>query len=206
MIAIPPLPWPFHLRFRVGHCWIMKTRQKGRARDIWNPVWGIKKIVHWGVQCRNRQWDVLCEVTRVCIRRASRTPHLRLCGWAVKKSCLCPWCSAHSCIWAASEQHLVWITPGEGTSIQYVYFVPDVFLWLTYVGSCFALLLFFINMVRKKKTSLNVKGEFLEVRMCVCLSWISEANFWLPHHCHRTMAIKGLHKWVSLVVSRRRSF
>lgn len=85
---------------------------------------GHKKIMHRSVQCRNRQWDVLCEVTRVCIRCAPRTSPSQTLRQSSKK------------IMSASlmlslqlnSQHLVWITPGEGTSIQYVYFVPDVFL------------------------------------------------------------------------------
>lgn len=120
MLAIPPLPWPFHLRFRVGHCWIMKTRQKGRARDIWNRVWGIKKIMHRSVQCRNRQWDVLCEVTRVCIRCASRTSPSQTLWLSSKKSCLRPWCSAHSwtrSIWSGLPQEKV---PAYSMSILFL--------------------------------------------------------------------------------------
>lgn len=80
---------------------LLDYENKAEGTCTWHleSCMGHKKIMHWGVQCRNRQWDVLCEVTRVCIRCASRTPPsqtLRLSS--KKKSCLRPWCSAHSCI------------------------------------------------------------------------------------------------------------
>lgn len=128
-------------------------------------------------------------------------PHLRFCSWAVKR---------HVCVPDAQPTAELAASGLDYPRRRYQHTVCQFCSWRVFMTNiCWFLLhspFIFHQHGQEKKNSLNVKGEFLEVRMCVCLSWISEANFWLPHHCHRTMAIKGLHKWVSLVVSRRRSF
>lgn len=125
--------------FWVSHCRIKETRQ-----DIWKHAQkhSMQKRVQYRAVLR-----VVTRVHRIYLQNLYTSPRLiSECARAVKIMCTSPTLSPR-----LNSQHMVRITPGEGTS---THFCSWHVLLLTHAGSCFTFLLFFINLGGKKTARL----------------------------------------------------